>query len=354
MVFIKTLNIDGLIHKIPLIQGGMSVGISLDNLASAVANEGAIGIIGTAGIGLLENDKVKNVKEANIEGLKKIIRKTKEKTKGIIGVNIMVALSDYAELVKTAIKEEIDLIISGAGLPLNLPSFLEKDSKTKLVPIVSSLKAAQVIVKRWWQHYKYLPDAIIVEGPDAGGHLGYKKEDLQKEEVQLEHTLPQVVKFAEELKKEHNKDIPIIAAGGINSPEKVKKMFSLGASGIQVGTPFIATHECDADIKFKQALIDAKEEDIIIIDSPVGLPGRAIKNKFLEEVEKGERKPFICNFHCIKTCNFVDAPYCIAQALLNAARGNLDEGFVFVGKYGYKIDKITSVKEVINNLFQDI
>jgi nitronate monooxygenase len=225
LVFIKTLNIGGLIPKFPLIQGGMSVGISLDNLASAVANEGAIGIIGTAGIGLLENDKVKNVKEANVEGLKKIIRKTKEKTKGIIGVNIMVALSDYAELVKTAIKEEIDLIISGAGLPLNLPSFLEEDSKTKLVPIVSSLKAAQVIVKRWWQHYKYLPDAIIVEGPDAGGHLGYKKEDLQKEESQLEHTLPQVVKFAEELKKEHNKDIPVIAAGGIDSPEKVKKCF---------------------------------------------------------------------------------------------------------------------------------
>jgi len=354
LVFIKTLNIDGLTPKYPLIQGGMSVGISLDNLTSAVANEGAIGIIGTAGIGLLENDRVKNVKEANIEALKKIIRKTREKTKGIIGVNIMVALSDYAELVTTAIKEKIDLIISGAGLPLNLPSFLEKDSKTKLVPIVSSLKATQIIVKKWWQRYKYLPDAIIVEGPDAGGHLGYKKEDLDKEEVQLENTIPQVVNYTEELKKEHGKEIPVIAAGGIDSPEKVKKMFSLGASGIQVGTLFIATDECDADIKFKEALINSKEEDIIIIDSPVGLPGRAIKNKFLEEVEKGERKPFICNFHCIKTCNFVDAPYCIAQALLNAAKGNLDEGFVFVGKYGYKIDKITSVKDVINNLFQNV
>ncbi|PNR96626.1 2-nitropropane dioxygenase [Petrotoga sp. 9PWA.NaAc.5.4] len=351
---IKSLNINGLIPKIPLIQGGMSVGISLDNLASAVANEGAIGIIGTAGIGLLDDNHVKNVKEANMEGLKKVIRKAREKTKGIIGVNIMTVLTDYKELVTTAIKEEIDLIISGAGLPLNLPSFLEETSKTKLVPIVSSLKAAQIIFKKWWNNYKYIPDAFVLEGPKAGGHLGYKKENLNKKEYQLEATLPQLVDFTEEIKKNYGKEVPVIAAGGIDTPEKVRQMFSLGASGIQVGTPFIATKECDADIKFKEALINAKEEDIVIIESPVGLPGRAIKNKFIEEVEAGIRKPFICNFHCIKTCNVFDAPYCIAQALLNAAKGNLDEGFVFTGQYGYKINKISTVKDVINYLFQEI
>ncbi|KUK80923.1 MAG: 2-nitropropane dioxygenase NPD, partial [Petrotoga mobilis] len=154
-----------------------------------------------------------------------------------------------------------------------------------------------------------------------------------------------------EIKKEYNKEVPVIAAGGINTPEKVNEIFALGAKGIQVGTPFIATQECDADIKFKEALINAKEEDIVIIESPVGLPGRAIKNKFIEDVSKGIKKPFKCSYYCIKTCNFVDAPYCIAQALLNAAKGNLDDGFVFSGQYGYKIDKITAVQEVINYLF---
>jgi len=348
---INILNINGLVPKLPMIQGGMSVGISLDNLASAVANAGGIGVIGTAGIGLIENPETRKVKEANIEGLKNVIRKAREKTKGIIGVNIMTVLTDYKELVKTSIKEGIDLIISGAGLPLSLPEFLDKESKTRLVPIVSSLKAAQIIFKKWWMKYKYIPDAFIVEGPKAGGHLGFKKINLDNPEFQLEVTVPQIVGFCEEIKKEYNKEVPVIAAGGINTPEKVNEIFALGAKGIQVGTPFIATQECDADIKFKEALINAKEEDIVIIESPVGLPGRAIKNKFIEDVSKGIKKPFKCSYHCIKTCNFVDAPYCIAQALLNAAKGNLDDGFVFSGQYGYKIDKITAVQEVINYLF---
>jgi len=349
---ISVLNINGLVPKFPIIQGGMSVGISLDNLASAVANAGGIGIIGTAGIGLIENPQTRKVKEANMEGLKKVIRKAREKTKGIIGVNIMTVLNDYKELVRTAVKEEIDLIISGAGLPLNLPEFLDENSKTRLVPIVSSLKAAQIIFKKWWTKYKYIPDAFVVEGPKAGGHLGYKVVNLENPEFQLEVTVPQIVDFSEEIKKEYNKEVPVIAAGGIDSPEKVKEIFSLGAKGIQVGTPFIATEECDADIKFKESLINAKEEDIVIIESPVGLPGRAVKNKFIEDVSKGIKKPFKCPYQCIKTCNFVDAPYCIAQALLNAAKGNLDDGFVFSGQYGYKIDKITTVQDVINYLFE--
>jgi len=348
--FIKKLDINGLIPEIPIIQGGMAVGVSLDGLASAVANEGGIGIIGTAGIGLVENISSGSVRRDNLEGLKNVIRRAKEKTKGIIGVNIMVALSDYSEMVKTAIKENVDLIISGAGLPLSLPSFLGETSKTKLVPIVSSLKSAQIIFKKWMKSYGYIPDAFIVEGPQAGGHLGYREENLEDENYSLETTVPQVVKFSEEIFRQYGKKVPVIAAGGIDSREKAQKMFMMGASGIQVGTPFIATKECDADIKFKQTVINASEEDIKIIKSPVGLPGRAVKNKFLEEVERGIQKPFRCAYQCIKTCKVTNAPYCIAQALLNAAKGNMEKGFAFTGSNGYKIKEITDVKTVIKTI----
>jgi len=340
--------------EIPLIQGGMAVGVSLDNLASAVANEGGIGVIGTAGIGMVMGGKGKNFRQENIEGLKKVIRSAREKTKGILGVNIMVALTNYEDMVVTAIKEKIDVIISGAGLPLDLPSYLSEDSGTKLIPIVSSLRTAQLIFKRWFKRHGYIPDAFVVEGPKAGGHLGYKPEQLTEPEFSLERTIPQVREFTEKIKKEYGKEVPVIAAGGICDSKDVKRVFSLGASGVQVGTPFIATKECDADIKFKKTIVNAKKEDIIIIKSPVGLPGRAVRNKFLEDVERGVKKPFKCMYHCIKTCNFREAPYCIAEALLNASKGDFENGFAFIGAEGYKVNSISSVKEVIKKLFEDM
>jgi NAD(P)H-dependent flavin oxidoreductase YrpB (nitropropane dioxygenase family) len=348
------LNIGGLKPKIPLIQGGMAVGISLDNLASAVANEGGIGVIGTAGIGMMVGGNRRNFEQASIEGLKRIIRNAREKTNGILGVNIMVALTNYKDMVTTAIKEKIDVIISGAGLPLDLPSFLSEGSKTRLIPIVSSLRSAQLIFRRWLKRHNYIPDAFVVEGPKAGGHLGYRPEQLDDPESSLERTIPQIRDFTEEIKREYGKEVPVIAAGGIYSSDDVKRVFSLGASGIQVGTPFIATEECDADIRFKETIVNAKKEDIVIIKSPVGLPGRAVRNKFIEDVEAGKKKPFRCGFHCIKTCNVKDAPYCIAEALLNASKGNLEDGFAFIGAMGYKINKITTVKEVIRKLFKGV
>nr|WP_276318620.1 nitronate monooxygenase family protein [Marinitoga lauensis] len=337
--------------KYPIVQGGMAVGISLDGLASAVANAGGIGVIGTAGIGFFSN--IKNYRKANIESLKNYIRKAKAKTKGIIGVNIMVALTDYAEMVKTAIDEGIDIIFSGAGLPLSLPSFLKKDSKTKLVPIVSSLKAAQVIVKRWLSKYEYLPDAFVLEGPLAGGHLGYKRNEISSEKSKLEHNIPIVKEYLLELEKSYGKSIPLIAGGGLYSKEDVERVLSLGADAVQLGTRFIATEECDADIKFKEVIISAKDEDITIIKSPVGLPGRALKNSFIESVEKGEKHPYECRYHCIKTCNFKTAPYCIAKALYNAAIGNIEEGFVFTGGAVSKINKIQKVEDIIKELFEN-
>ncbi|MBM7559178.1 NAD(P)H-dependent flavin oxidoreductase YrpB (nitropropane dioxygenase family) [Marinitoga litoralis] len=345
------MTIGNLEIKYPIVQGGMAVGISLDNLAAAVANAGGIGVIGTAGIGLFS--EIKNYREASISGLKKIIRKAKEKTNGIIGVNIMVALTNYGDMVKTAIDENIDIIFSGAGLPLSSPSFLKKESKTKLVPIVSSLKAAQIIVKRWISKFNYIPDAFVLEGPLAGGHLGYKKDELFSEKNKLERNIPLLKEYLLNVEKKYGKKIPLIAGGGLYSKEDVEKVLGLGADAVQMGTRFIATEECDANIKFKEAIIKAKDEDITIIKSPVGLPGRALKNSFIESVEKGDKKPYECRYHCIKTCDFKDAPYCIAKALYNAAIGNLEEGFVFTGKSVSKINRIQKVEDIFNELFEN-
>lgn len=347
----KGLNINGLESKIPLIQGGMAVGISLDRLSSAVANEGGIGVIGTAGIGMFFEEYGKDYKAACIEGLKKVITGARQKTSGIIGVNIMAALSNYSDMVRTAVEEKIDLIISGAGLALDLPSYLMAGTKTRIIPIVSGLRAATLIFKRWFSRYGYIPDAFIVEGPKAGGHLGYKKENIYSEEHQLENTVPQVRELCEKIKREFGKEVPLIAAGGVFDHNDVQAMLKLGADGVQAGTVFIATHECDADDRFKNAVVNADKEDIIIIDSPVGMPGRAVRNKFLEDVGKGIKKPVSCAYRCIKTCNMKDAPYCIARALSNAARGDMENGFAFIGQEGFRVNQISTVKEVIERLF---
>jgi len=348
---LKGLNINGLESKIPLIQGGMAVGISLDRLSSAVANEGGIGVIGTAGIGMFFEEYGKDYKAACIEGLKKVITGARQKTSGIIGVNIMAALSNYSDMVRTAVEEKIDLIISGAGLALDLPSYLMAGTKTRIIPIVSGLRAATLIFKRWFSRYGYIPDAFIVEGPKAGGHLGYKKENIYSEEHQLENTVPQVRELCEKIKREFGKEVPLIAAGGVFDHNDVQAMLKLGADGVQAGTVFIATHECDADDRFKNAVVNADKEDIIIIDSPVGMPGRAVRNKFLEDVGKGIKKPVSCAYRCIKTCNMKDAPYCIARALSNAARGDMENGFAFIGQEGFRVNQISTVKEVIERLF---
>lgn len=344
------LSIKGHSPRLPIIQGGMAVGISLDGLSSAVANAGGVGVIATAGLGMITREKRVDFGRAYIEELIRIVRAARRKTDGIIGVNIMVALSNYRELVMSAIKEKVDVIFSGAGLPLNLPSYLTEGSRTALVPIVSSLRSASVVFRRWLGKWGYIPDAFVVEGPKAGGHLGYREEDLDSEEVALEKTLPAVRELTDEIEKKHGKRVPVIAAGGIVDSADVDRVMSLGASGVQVGTAFVATEECDADIGFKEAIISAAKEDVVIIRSPVGLPGRAVINDFLRDVGAGEKKPFNCPYHCIVTCDFREAPYCIARALINASKGNLKEGFAFAGSEAYRINKITTVSEVMKRL----
>ncbi len=340
--------------KLPIIQGGMSVGISLSGLASAVANEGGIGVIGAAGIGMLEPDFNTNFKGANQRALRKEIRKARKLTDGLLGVNILIALTDFYELARVAVEEKIDFIFAGAGLPLkNLSTIMGENArkiKTKLIPIVSSGRAAKTIFQYWAKHYNEVPDAVVVEGPKAGGHLGFKKEQLNDLNYSLENILPKVIDAVKPFEGYFKKSIPVIAAGGIYTGYDMFKFMQLGASGVQMATRFVATKECDASDEFKKAYIRSKKEDVIIIDSPVGMPGRAIKNEFLEEVEAGKKQPFTCRFKCLKTCDYRTTPYCIALALTNAKQGNLLNGFAFAGENVYRIKKITTVKKLIHTL----
>lgn len=354
---IPILKIGNLETKIPIIQGGMGVGISLSGLAAAVAKEGGIGVIATAGIGMLEPDFLTNYKEANIRVLKNEIRKARKQTNGLIGVNVMLALSDFDDLVLTAVDEGIDLVLMGAGLLLKIPETLTleriKSIPTKFIPIVSSANVAKIIFHHWAKKYNHVPDAVVVEGPLAGGHLGFKKDHIFDPDYQLEKILPEVLSVLKVYEQQFSKKIPVIAAGGIYTGADIHKFIRMGAQGVQMATRFVATHECDASDEFKEAYINCKEEDIVIIDSPVGLPGRAIRNKFIKDVLDGHKKPFKCPWTCLKTCDFNKVSYCIALALTNAKKGNLDDGFVFAGANAYKVNKIISVKELIGTLVDE-
>lgn len=349
----KSLRIGNLAIAVPVIQGGMGVGISLSGLAAAVANEGGVGVISSAGLGLLYRDFPGGYLEASIHGLKEEIRKAREKTKGIIGVNVMVAMTNFADMIKTAISEKVDIIIAGAGLPLDLPSFLKKGSTTKLVPIVSSARAAKIICEKWKTNYDYLPDAVIVEGPKAGGHLGFKEEQINDNNYSLEKLVPEIVNELKSFEEKNNQTIPLIAAGGIYTGEDINEMFKLGASGVQMATRFVTTEECDASPAFKQTYIDAEEKDIEIIKSPVGMPGRAIISSFIEKVRDGKKQPKRCPFKCIRTCDISKSPYCIIIALINAFRGNFDNGYAFAGSNAFRATKISTVKEIFQSLIRE-
>jgi len=349
----NSLKIGNLSVAVPVIQGGMGVGISLSGLASAVANEGGIGVISSAGLGLLYKDFSENFLEASIHGLKEEIRKAREKTLGIIGVNVLVAMTNFVDMIKTSISEKVDLIIAGAGLPLDLPSFLKKDSVTKLVPIVSSARAAKIICEKWKTNYNYLPDAVIVEGPKAGGHLGFKEEQIGDDNYALEKLVPEIVSELKLFEEKYNQPIPLIAAGGIYTGEDINNIMKLGASGVQMGTRFVTTEECDASQGFKQAYIDADEKDIEIIKSPVGMPGRAIFSRFIQKVKDGKKQPKRCPFKCIRTCDIDKSPYCIIIALINAFKGNFENGFAFAGSNAFRATKISSVKEIFQSLLKE-
>ncbi len=351
----KELNIGGLKVKIPIIQGGMGVAISLSGLASAVANQGGIGVISAVEIGMTEPDYTKNIRNANKRALRKEIRKARALSpQGIIGVNLMLAVTDFDDLLKVAIDEKIDIVFIGAGLPLknpvNLPVEVLEKSGVKIIPKVSSARAANLIFKYWSNHYNRVPDGIVIEGPLAGGHLGFRKNELINPKIKLSDLIEETVEVLKPFEEKFNIEIPVIAAGGIYTGKDINDIMQCGAKAVKMGTRFVPTFECDADENFKKSYILAEREDILIIDSPAGMPGRVIKNNFVENILKGIKKPVSCSWKCLKTCNYKEVSFCIAQALFNAAQGKMEEGFAFAGTNAYLTKQIISVKEVFNQL----
>ncbi|MDD5185611.1 MAG: nitronate monooxygenase family protein [Paludibacter sp.] len=349
----NTLKIGNLTARLPIIQGGMGVGISMSSLASAVANEGGIGVISCAGIGLIYRHTAKDYMEACIIGLREEIRKAREKTSGIIGVNIMMALTNFSDMVKTAIAEKVDIIFAGAGLPMDLPKYITPECVTKLVPIVSSARAARIICEKWKTLYDYLPDLVVVEGPKAGGHLGFKTNQIEDPDFSIENLIPDVVREVAIFEEKYNQEIPVIAAGGIYTGEDMYNIMQSGAKGVQIASRFVTTNECDADIKFKESYIKASQDEVEIIQSPVGMPGRALKGEFLEKVKQGLTAPKSCPYNCLHTCDYTKVPYCIIVTLYNAYLGKMDKGYAFAGSNAYRATKITSVKEIIDELVSD-
>ena len=367
---LKPLKIGNLVAKHPVIQGGMGVGVSLSSLAGAVAKAGGIGIISTAQIGFKDQDFGKNPMAANLRAIHSELKKAREKApQGILGFNIMVATKEYASYVKEAVKAGADVIISGAGLPIDMPKFVaeaenenggseKKERRTMIAPIVSSVKSALVICRMWDRKYHTAPDFVVVEGPCAGGHLGFSREQLTELGADTDHVAETfdepaydkevrgIIEMVKGFAEKYKKHIPVITAGGIFDHKDVLHQFALGAEGVQAATRFVTTEECDADIAYKEAYINAKEEDIVIVKSPVGMPGRAIKNKFLERVSQGPLKVERC-FQCLELCNPATTPYCITKALINAAEGRIDEALLFCGSNAYRCEKIETVPEVM-------
>jgi len=347
---IPTLKIGNLEINPPIIQGGMGVRVSRAGLAAAVANEGCAGVIASVGLGDYENNPASKFVEVNNDALRAEIAIARSQSKGIIGCNVMVVLSNYEDMLQVCAEENVDLVISGSGLPLDLPKFfVGKD--TKLIPIVSSARALNIICRKWKQNFNRMPDAVIVEGPMAGGHMGYSYDDVTNNKtLTLEEIVVEVVAFANALET----PIPVIAAGGVFDGADIVKFLKLGASGVQMATRFVCTDECDVDIKFKQAYLDAKEGDITIINSPVGLPGRVLKNDFVDRVKNGETVPFKCRFRCLRSCDPKTVPYCIAKVLGDASRGNMENAFVFAGSNAYRCTEIVSVKTLVNQLKEEL
>lgn len=348
----KELKIGNKIAQIPIIQGGMGVGVSRGRLAGAVAREGGIGVISTAQIGYDKPEFENNPEKCNEEALREQIQiAKKEASKGLVGVNVMTALKHYREHVKIAVEEGIDVVICGAGIPFDLPELVE-GSDTKIAPIVSSARCMELILRKWDRKYKRTTDFIVVEGPKAGGHLGFTKEEAENltnidEEVQA--ILAGVKKYEEK----YEVKIPVIVAGGVFDQEDIRHVLSLGADGVQIASRFVATTECDASDAYKQAYLDAREEDICVIKSPVGMPGRALNNAFQDKVRAGLTKVEKC-YHCLAKCNPAEIPYCITKALVNAVKGDLDDGLIFCGANVGRIKEIVSVHELMQELTQGI
>jgi len=347
----EPLKIGNLTAKVPIIQGGMGVGVSLHRLAGSVAREGGIGIISTAQIGYRRANFEKNSVQENLAAIEEEFRKAKEIAQGgVLGFNIMVAQFQHEKIVKKCVEVGADVVISGAGLPIHLPE-LVADSKTKIAPIISSAKAAKILLKIWAKRYARTADFIIVEGPLAGGHLGFKYDELDSSLEKMDHELKAIMEIVKNYEKQFNLKIPIIFAGGVYTKKDIEHFIKLGCSGVQMATRFVGTVECDAPDSFKKCYLEAGKDDIEIITSPVGMPGRAIKNSFTEKISQRKIPVERCN-NCIslKLCNRKDNPFCISKSLIAAVSNNTEDALIFTGANAHLVDEITTVKKIFEEL----
>jgi NAD(P)H-dependent flavin oxidoreductase YrpB (nitropropane dioxygenase family) len=347
---LKPLKIGNLTIQYPIIQGGMGVGVSRSRLAGAVSRNGGLGIISTAQIGFDAPDFAGSEKEANFRAIHHHIQEAKKISEGRpVGVNIMVATRDYPEYVRESVAAGADVIISGAGLPVKLPEYVG-DQECKIAPIVSSPKAARLILRNWEKKYQRTADFIVIEGPRAGGHLGFKAEEVEHiTSGEYEKTILEIIQVVREYADRFQTEIPVIVAGGIFDHEDICHALSLGADGVQIATRFVATEECDAHENYKQAYIDARKEDIKIVMSPVGMPGRALNNTFVQKIEQSPEPVDRC-FRCLEKCNPANVPYCITKALIHAVEGDVDRGLIFVGDNVDRITEMTTVHDLMREL----
>ena len=350
---IPALDIGDIHVPFPLIQGGMGVRVSLARLAAAVANEGGIGTIAAVGLGDFEASKT-DFEAVSRNALIHEIRRAKSMTDGPLAINILGVLSNARDLIQTSVREGIKIIVSGASLPLRLPEMVD-DATVKLLPIISSGRAADLVLRTWDKRYARTADAVVLEGPLAGGHLGFSFEQLREpEKYALSILLPEVLAAVKPFEEKYGRKIPVVAGGGVFTGADVARLLQAGASGVQMATRFVCTDECEVAPEFKQAYLDSKEDDIVLINSPVGLPGRAIHNQFLRNLEAGALERLKCPYRCLTTCNIAEARYCIAQALVNAYQGDMDKGLVFCGQNAYRVNEIVSVKKLIAELRAEI
>lgn len=339
--------------KKPLLQGGMGIGVSLSGLAGAVAKEGGAGTISAAQIGFLQPEFEQNPVLANLKAMEEELQKARKiAPDGILGFNIMVAMNHYETYVRKAVETGADFIVSGAGLPLDLPAMVS-DTDIAIAPIVSSARGAALILKYWEKKYHRYPDFIVIEGPEAGGHLGFSRKQLE-EKMDYDMEISEILKLVRGYEKNAGRKIPVAVGGGICDKARAEHGFMLGADLIQVASRFITTKECDADSAYKDAYLKAQKEDIVLVSSPVGMPGRAIRNPFLERVEKGEvQRPKKC-FGCLKHCNPAEIPYCITEALIHAVKGDTENGLLFCGAQGFLVNQIETVQDVMEDLLEGL
>lgn len=348
----KPLVIGNKTARIPIIQGGMGVGVSLSGLAGAVAAEGGVGVISAAQIGFTEPDFLTNCHASNLRALKRHIMKARQQARdGLVGVNIMVATKEYAAQVQAACEAGADIIISGAGLPADLPGFVKGyEEQTKIAPVVSSARSAQVILKLWDRRYQRTADMVVIEGPKAGGHLGFTREELENmPSFDYDREIQEIITIVKEYAEKYGRVVPVVAAGGIFDKKDIEHILSLGADGVQMATRFVVTEECDAAPAFKQAYLDAEASSIEIIKSPVGMPGRAVHNAFLDKAAKGQIPVKRC-LSCLAACNPAKAPYCITQALIAAVKGDMENGLIFCGSSAARLKKMTTVADLMAEL----